>query len=131
MLAIGGNDRRRKASDLIEIWGRLSSQHLAGGQGCGCSFGGLMFMASDFELDIVEFVIGEAEKAGLPGVEAIIDAIAKRGPERYSLPALLKALAEGETRSASDVEIDFIIDRLNTTLSNMEQAHSKGRFACD
>lgn len=131
MLAFTGIDRRRKAADLIEMWGRLSSQHLAGGQGCGCSFGGLMFMASDFELDIVEFVIGEAGKAGLPEVEPIIDAIAKRGPDRYSLPALLKALEQGEIPPGAEREADFIVERLDTTLSNMEQAHSKGRFACD
>lgn len=131
MLAFGGNDRRRLASDLSEIWGRISRQHLSGGQGCGCSFGGLMFQASDFELDIVEFVIGDALKAGLPGVETYIDAIAKRGPDRYSLPALLKALEEGDYRSAAEAEVDFAIERLNTTLSNIEKAHSKGRFACD
>jgi hypothetical protein len=131
MLAYGGHDRRRQASDLTEIWGRLSRQHLSGGQGCGCSFGGLMFQASDFELDIVEFVITGAEQANLPGVGAYIDAIAKRGPDRYSLPALLKALEEGDYRTASQAEIDFVIARLNTTLSNIEQAHSKGRFACD
>jgi hypothetical protein len=131
MLAFGGNDRRRRASDLTQIWARLSSQHLSGGQGCGCSFGGLMFQASDFELDIVEFVIGDALKAGLPGVEVYIDAIAKRGPDRYSLRALLKALEEGDVGSATEAEIDFVIERLNTTLSNIEQAHSKGRFVCD
>jgi hypothetical protein len=131
MVAFCGNDRRRRASGLTEMWGRLSSQHLSGAQGCGCSFGGLMFQASDFELDIVEFVIGDASKAGLPGVEAYIDAIAKRGPDRYSLRALLKALEESDARPASDVEINFIIERLNTTLSNIEQAHSKGRFVCD
>jgi hypothetical protein len=131
MLAFAGNNRRRRASDLTQMWGRLSSQHLSGGQGCGCSFGGLMFQASDFELDIVEFVIGDASKAGLPGVETYINSIAKRGPDRYSLRALLKALEEGDSRSASEAETDFIIERLNTTLSNIEQAHSKGRFVCD
>lgn len=131
MLAFGGKDRRRQASDLTEIWGRLSRQNLTGGQGCGCSFGGLMFQASDFELDIVEFVIGAADQAGLPGVCVFIDAISKRGPDRYSLPALLKALEGDAFGAASDADIDFTIERLTTTLSNIEKAHSKGRFACD
>lgn len=131
MLAYGGNDRRRRASNLVETWGRLSRQHLSGGQGCGCSFGGLMFQASDFELDIVEFVIGDAGQAGLPGVEAYVDAVSKRGPDRYSLPALLKALEDGERRDASEAVIDFVVERLTTTLTNIEQAHAKGRFACD
>jgi len=126
------DDRRRKlARDLVEIWGRVASQHMTGGQGCSCSFGGLSFQASDFELDIVEFVIGEAHKASLPKAEIYIDAIAKRGPDRYSLPALLKALETGEYREASDAEIDVVLASLNITLSAIEKAHSIGRFACD
>lgn len=131
MLAFTGKDRRRQASDLAEIWGRVSRQHLSGGPGCGCSFGGLMFQASDFELDIVEFVIGEARKAGLPKAELYIDEIAKRGPDRYSLPALLKALEDEDYRAAAPSEIDIVLTSLNTTLSAIEKAHSKGRFACD
>lgn len=131
MLAFGGRDRRRQAADLRAIWGRISSQHLSGGQGCGCSFGGLMLQASDFELDIVEFAITEARKAGQPGVETYVDAIAKRGPDRYSLPALLKALEEGDYRAASEDEIAVTLDSLQTTLSAIEKAHSRSRFACD
>ena len=126
------DERRRKlARDLVEIWSRVASQHMSGGQGCSCSFGGLSFQASDFELDIVEFVIGEAQKAGLPNAEVYVDAVAKRGPDRYSLPALLKALENGEYREASGAEIDVVLASLNTTLSAIEKAHSKGRFVCD
>ncbi|MDB5508732.1 MAG: hypothetical protein JWL93_1201 [Hyphomicrobiales bacterium] len=131
MLADGEGDRRRRAADLTELWGRLSRQHLTGGQGCGCSFGGLMFQASDFELDIVEFVIAGAEQAHLPGAVVFVDAVSRRGPDRYSLPALLKALAEGDHRAATPAEIDCVIERLNVTLSNIDRAHAKGRFACD
>jgi hypothetical protein len=131
MLAYGGNERRRRATGLAEAWGRISTQHLSGGQGCGCSFGGLMLQASDFEVDIVEFVIGEARQAGLRGVESYIDEISKRGPDRYSLPALLKAIAAGEHRAASEAEIDFTLARLDQTLGAIEQAHSARRFACD
>jgi hypothetical protein len=130
-LAFTGKDRRQQASDLAGIWDRISSQHLSGGQGCGCSFGGLMFQATDFELDIVEFVIGEAKKAGLPKAELYIDEIAKRGPDRYSLLKLLRALEQGDYRMASEPEIDVVLTSLNTTLSAIEQAHSKGRFVCD
>lgn len=131
MIALGSNDRHRQARELQEIWRRVSSQHLSGGQGCGCSFGGLMLMASDFELDIVEFVINEAHKAGAPGVEAYIDAVARRGPDRYSLPALLTSIEMGEFQSASEHDIDVVLHRLNRTLSAMESAHSRGRFTCD
>ncbi len=131
MLAFGPRDRCRQAAELQETWRRVSSQHLSGGQGCGCSFGGLMLQASDFELDIVEFVISEARKLGAPGAEIYIDAVAKRGPDRYSLPALLKSIEAGEFGSASEHDIDVVLERLNHTLTAMEQAHSRGRFACD
>lgn len=110
-----------------QLWGGLSRQHLTGGQGCGCSFGGLVFQASDFELEIVEFVIAGAEQAHSPGAVAYVDAVYRRGPDRYSLPALLKALEEGDHRAATPAEIE----RLNVTLSNIDRAHAKGRFACD
>jgi hypothetical protein len=90
-----------------------------------------MFQASDFELDIVEFVIAGAEQAHLPGAVVFVDAVSRRGPDRYSLPALLKALAEGDHRAATPAEIDCVIERLNVTLSNIDRAHAKGRFACD
>ena len=131
MLALGSNDRRRQAHELQEIWRRVSSLHLSGGQGCGCSFGGLMLMASDFELDIVEFVFAEAQKAGATGVEAYIDAVAGRGPDRYSLPALLTCIEDGDLRDASQGDVALILESLNRTLSAMESQHSRGRFACD
>ena len=131
MRALGQTDRRQQALELQEIWRRVSSLHLSGGQGCGCSFGGLMLMASDFELDIVEFVVAEAGKTGATGVEEYIDAVARRGPDRYSLPALLTCIGDGDVRDASEGDVELILKSLNRTLSAMERAHSRGRFACD
>lgn len=89
-----------------------------------------MFQASDFELDIVEFVIGDARKAARSAVEAYIDRVAKRGPDRYSLPALLEAVATGSQDAAPD-DLDFILMRLRTTLASIEAAHNSARFVCD
>ena len=122
--------RELAARELAALWQRIGSQHI-GAQGCAaCGFGGMMLQASDFDLDIVEFVIGDASKAKRPEVEAFIDRVAKRGPDRYSLPALLDAIATQRDGAASD-DLDFVLARLRTTLTSIEAAHNSARFVCD
>ncbi|HEY1153152.1 MAG TPA: hypothetical protein VGE73_04815 [Pseudolabrys sp.] len=122
--------RELAARELAALWQRIGSQHI-GAQGyAACGFGGMMLQASDFELDIVEFVIGDASKAKRPEVEAFIDRVAKRGPDRYSLPALLDAIATQRDGVASD-DLDFVLARLRTTLTSIEAAHNSARFVCD
>lgn len=112
------------------MWRRIGSQHLSAAQGCAYGFGGLMLQASDFELDIVEFVLGDARRSNLPGVETYINGIAGRGPDRYSLPALLDAIGKaGDEANPEDLE--FILSRLRRTLTSIEAAHTSSRFACD
>lgn len=123
--------RRQSVDELKTLWSRVARQHLSGGQGCGCSFGGLILQASDFEIDIVEFLLHDAAKRNARHIPAIVQTAA-RGPDRYSLPALLETLAT--TRDAALIEsgeLDFAIDRLSRTLTNIEAAHRKSRFACN
>jgi hypothetical protein len=123
--------RRPDVDDLKTLWSRVSRQHLSGGQGCGCSFGGLILQASDFEIDIVEFLLHDAAKRNARHIPAIVQKAA-RGPDRYSLPALLETLATTqETALIETGELDFAIDRLRQTLTNIEAAHRKSRFACN
>jgi hypothetical protein len=84
-MVLSPDERRREARELAEMWSRIGRQHISAGQGCGCGFGGLLLQGSDFELDIVEFLINDARKAGLTNIESFIDAAARRGPDRYSL----------------------------------------------
>jgi hypothetical protein len=124
--------RQKQAHDLIETWGRVSRQHMSAGAGCGCGFGGLILQASDFELDIVEFLINDARKDGMAGVETFVNAVARRGAESYSLSALLQAISDAEASATANAdELEFAIERLGRTLSSIEQSHRKGRFICD
>ncbi len=85
-----------------------------------------------FELDIVEFLVEDARKAGHGGLEAFIDVKAKRGPDLYNLSALIEALgAADETCSLSVASREFALERLKMTLGSMDAAHGRGRFACD
>jgi len=124
--------RRQDVDDLITLWSRVSRQHLSGGQGCGCSFGGLILQASDFELDIVEFLLHDAAKQGAVNVAAFVERTAARGSDRYSLPALLEALSTTQDAGLIDAgDLDFAVSRLRQTLTNIESAHRKSRFACN
>ncbi|MBX9760405.1 MAG: hypothetical protein K2Y29_16620 [Beijerinckiaceae bacterium] len=121
------------ARDLGEMWGRVSRQHLAAGQGCACGFGGgLMLQGAAFELDIVEFLIDEAKQAGHGDLVTFIDVVAKRGPDNYNLPALLDALGNADHPAAPETtQVSFGLARLRATLSSMDEIHARGRFACD
>ena len=124
--------RRQDVDDLKMLWSRVSGQHLSGGQGCGCGFGGLILQASDFDLDIVEFLLNDAAKQGAPLVAAFVERTAARGPDRYSLVALLDALST--TRDAAFIDgggLDFAVGRLRQTITDIESAHRKSRFACN
>lgn len=127
----GPSDRQLRVRELSETWSRVSRQHLSAGQGCGCGFGGLILQASDFELDIVEFLLHDAAKAGAVRVMPFVNAAAQRGPDRYSLSALLLAIETTEDAELiGSGELDFALDRLDTTLSSIEAAHRKSRFSC-
>ena len=130
MLNIRGTGHAARARELSEIWNRISRQHMSAGSGCGCGFGGLILQASDFELDIVEFVIDDAKQEGRAALPGFIDAVSKRGPDRYSVSALLQALPAADMPLGPD-DLDFALARLATTLTAIESSHNKGRFACD
>ena len=130
---LSDQERRSDAArELSVLWWRIGSQHLAAAQGCSCGFGGVMIQAADFEIDIVEFLIGDARKSGMHGIERYIKAVAGRGDDCYSLPVLLDAIGEAgnDTRADPD-EIEFILARLHVTLTSIEAAHNKSRFVCD
>ena len=61
-----------------------------------------MLQGAAFELDIVEFLIDEARKAGHGDLFSFIDVVAKRGPDSYNLPALLDALGNADHPAAPD-----------------------------
>jgi hypothetical protein len=131
-MALEPTNRSHQARELAEMWGRVSRQHLTAGAGCSCGIGGLFLQASDFELDIVEFVINDARKEGRPELETFIDAVAGRGPDRYSLAALFDAISRADHAATPTTDdLQFALDRLRKTLSLMDQSHSRNRFVCD
>ncbi|MCA0338752.1 MAG: hypothetical protein LCH61_08935 [Proteobacteria bacterium] len=119
-----------RARQLTDMWNRISRQHMSAGSGCGCGFGGLILQAADFELDIVEFVIDDAKKEGRVALLPFIHAVCNRGPDRYSILALLQGLDADDDR-ISDDDRSFALERLANTLGSIDSAHGQRGFACD
>ena len=129
--AAAGGARAERARAVAEQWHRVGRQHLSAGQGCGCGFGGLILQAADFELDIVEFLLRDAARAGATRLADFVVAAAARGPDRASLSALLTAIETApDDELAGSGGLDFALDRLASTLSSIEAAHRKSRFSC-
>ena len=129
---MSAEQRHTEAQRLAGLWSRISRQHLSSGQGCACGFGGgLILQGASFELDIIEFVLEDAKKQGFHQIGPFIDATCKRGPDRYSLPDLLDAVATPHASAQiSAKELNFILTKLAMVLSSMDEAHNR-RFACD
>ena len=129
--AADGTARAGRARVLAEQWRRVGRQHLSAGQGCGCGFGGLILQAADFELDIVEFLLRDAARAGATRLADFVVAAAARGPDRASLSALLTAIETApDDELAGSGGLDFALDRLAATLGSIEASHRGGRFVC-
>ena len=130
MTRTGFEERRDAAREIGDMWRRISRRHLTSGQGCACGFGGgLMLQGADFELDIVEFLIDDAHKAGHVALIVFVEAVANRGPDKYSLPALIDALGRDDLTTLGEAEALFAIETLRKTLGSMDATHT--RFACD
>jgi hypothetical protein len=113
----------REARDL---WSRLSRQHVSFGQGCVCGFGGLTVSMSDFELDIVEFVMNDAVRAERQDVVAALQTERPGGPRIAELLAVLESLAVSEAGTSTAA---FISERVLRTLQSIEASHRRG-FVC-
>ena len=130
MTIMSAEQRHAEGQRLAGLWSRISRQHLSSGQGCACGFGGgLILQGASFELDIIEFLIEDAKKLAYTEIEPFINAVSKRGPDRYSLPDLLSAIEKTDCTLAAP-QVDFILEKLAGIFSSMDDAHSR-RFACD
>lgn len=112
-----------EAKALLEIWDRLSRQHVALATGCACGIGGVTLQLQDFEQDIADFVLGQAERGGRADV---VDFLQRRGRDgrQWSVGGLLAALGSDEDDAPVDAGVaGFILARLGRTLRSFAKLH--------
>jgi hypothetical protein len=114
-----------EASELLEIWQRVSSRHVSLGTSCACGIGGVTLQLQDFEQDILDFVIGQAERSKRTDVIAYVRESAfdvQRG--RGSVEHLLKTLSRGDTQGLGEADVPiFVLGKLGKTLRSFARLH--------
>ena len=65
------NSIQEQAEYLLNLWSRLSRQHIA--LGCSCSMSGISVTLEDFERDIADYLLAESERLGEKMVEEFLN----------------------------------------------------------
>jgi hypothetical protein len=113
------------ALELLDIWQRVSSRHVSLGTSCACGIGGVTLQLQDFEQDIVDFVLGQAERNKRVDVIAYLknNAFDPQGG-RGNVGLLLTNLSSAQDER--DVQPDipaFVLDKLGKTLRSFARLH--------
>jgi hypothetical protein len=113
------------ALELLDIWRRVSSRHVSLGTSCACGLGGVTLQLQDFEQDIVDFVLGQAERNKRVDVIAYLrvnafDPQTERGNVGLLLTNLSRAQIEGHAQP--DIPT-FVLERLGKTLRSFASLH--------
>ena len=113
------------ALELLDIWQRVSSRHVSLGTSCACGTGGVTLQLRDFEQDIVDFLLGQAERNKRVDVIVYLrgnafDAQSDQGNVGLLLTNLSGAHTESDTHS--DIPT-FVLERLGKTLRSFARLH--------
>lgn len=113
-----------EARELLDIWDRLARQHVALAGSCACSVGGVTLQLQDFEQDIADYVLGQAERNGRADVAALLNRDGRDADGKWSIGALLAALVEMAPAAGAELEAGaFIVARLGKTLRSFVKLH--------
>lgn len=111
------------ARELADIWERLSGQHVALGAGCACGIGGVTLQLQDFEQDIVDFLLAQAERGKRGDIIAWLRQFAVDGNNGlWSVAGLLGALTDAR-HSTPDEIAAFLLEKLGKTLRSFARLH--------
>jgi hypothetical protein len=108
-----------EARELLDIWERLARQHVALAGGCACSVGGVTLQLQDFEQDIADYLLGQAERNGRADVIALLRERGHADDGTWSIGALLGALSAAPDGDAGA----FLVARLGKTLRSFAKLH--------
>ncbi|MEB0140116.1 MULTISPECIES: hypothetical protein [unclassified Undibacterium] len=113
------------AQELLDIWQRLSSQHVALATGCACGIGGVTLRLQDFEQDIADYLLAQAQRAQRSDVSTFLR---RHGVDAdgaaWHLGILLAALMDTGVTMCLDPDVaEFILSRLGKTLRSFAKLH--------
>ncbi|NDY92438.1 hypothetical protein [Ideonella livida] len=120
-------------NELAELWSRLAGQHVSLGSACACSVGGVTLQLADFEQDIIDYAIGQAEQARRDDLAAWLQRHGREGAREdgaWRVSALLEALdrvlQQGRALAGEGAPADllpFTLARLGQTLRSFARLH--------
>lgn len=116
---------REEAKRLLGLWETLSRAHVSMGAGCGCGAGGVTLVLEDFEQDIADYLLGEAERNKRAEVIKFLQAHAFiEETQLWSLSRLLTALVDedGSIQPAEEIRAG-LLQRMGRTLSSFAKLH--------
>ena len=112
-----------EARRLLGMWENLSRQHISMGAACACGIGGITVQLQDFEKDIVDYLVGKAEREGRSDVLSFLESQASQAPNgEWSISALLVALADADVNPPAEVS-RMLLGNLGRTLSSFAKLH--------
>lgn len=107
-----------EAARLAGLWHRLSTQHIA--LGCSCTMGGISVTLEDFERDIADWLLGQAERDGQADACAFVLA---PGPLRTQDRPVRGLLARLEADEAPEPVAAWLLARMGTTIASYAALH--------
>ena len=119
-MSIVTDDRTARAGALLDLWGRLSMQHVALGAACGCGVGGISLRLDDFELDIVGYLEDAALRSDVDEVTAFFEAMSRRPARPRPLVSLLK---ESQRDQLPDAVVEWLLPKIERTLRSFADLH--------
>lgn len=111
------------AQELLDIWNRLSRQHVALAAGCACGVGGVTLQLQDFEQDITDYLLGQAERGQRADIVSILREHGVDTEGKWSIGALLDALGPAGSAEVEPGQGEFILSRLGKTLRSFAKLH--------
>ena len=121
-------DLRSEARHLLSLWETLSRQHISMAAGCACGAGGVTLLLEDFEQDIADYLLGEAERNKRAEVISFLRAHAFiENTQLWSLSFLLTALIDEDNTVLPSADVsEGLLKRLGRTLSSFAKLHGSG-----
>jgi hypothetical protein len=108
-----------EAARLAQLWHRLATQHVA--LGCSCTMSGISVTLEDFERDIADYFVAEAQRWHQSAVVALLNEAGPVTVQHQPVRSLLNRL-----QTAHDLppdQADWLFGRLKNTLESYARLH--------